>query len=64
MKHKATKQILSILLAMIMLVGMLPTTALAEDKTAWDVSLTAPECMNLPELDNPTYPPYHGFLSR
>ena len=27
-------------------------------KTAWDVSLTAPECMNLPELDNPTYPPY------
>lgn len=27
-------------------------------KIAWDVSLTAPECMNLPELDNPTYPPY------
>ena len=27
-------------------------------KTAWDVSLTAPECMNLPDLDNPTYPPY------
>lgn len=27
-------------------------------KTAWDVSLTAPECMNLPELDNPSYPPY------
>ena len=27
-------------------------------KTAWDVSLTAPECMSLPELDNPTYPPY------
>lgn len=39
MKHKATKQILSILLAMIMLVGMLPTTALAEDKIN-QVSLT------------------------
>ena len=39
MKHKATKQILSILLAMIMIVGMLPTTALAEDKIN-QVSLT------------------------
>ena len=39
MKHKATKQILSILLAMIMLVGILPTTALAEDKIN-QVSLT------------------------
>lgn len=27
-------------------------------KTAWDVSLTVPECMSLPELDNPMYPPY------
>ena len=33
-------------------------------KTAWDVSLTAPECMNLPELDNPTYPPYIGLHRR
>ena len=27
-------------------------------KIAWDVSLTAPECMDLPHLDVPTYPPY------
>ena len=27
-------------------------------KTAWDVSLTAPDSMSLPHLDVPTYPPY------
>ena len=27
-------------------------------KTAWDVSLTAPDSMELPYLDVPTYPPY------
>ena len=46
MKHKATKQILSILLAMVMLVGLLPTAA---------IPAFAEESEEQPKLDSEGY---------